>query len=245
MTPPRVLVNLTWLVPGVVGGSEESTTDMLRAVLAEAPTDLQLHLAVLEPFAAAHPDLAAALPCQVLRLDGRDKRRRVLAEQTWLTATTRRLGAAVVHHAGGVVPLVHPGRVVVTIHDLQPLELARNFSVAKRTYIRTMAGRSVRAARIVCVPSEFTRSRVIDLLDADPERVVVVPWSVRPPLPASSGGLGSTAAVLPAGVRAPFLLYPAITYPHKNHLVLLDAFGELARTDPDVQLVLTGGAGAT
>ena len=28
----RVVVNLLWLVPGVVGGSEESTTDALRAV---------------------------------------------------------------------------------------------------------------------------------------------------------------------------------------------------------------------
>lgn len=238
MSPSRVLVNLTWLVPGVVGGSEESTTDLLRALLAEAPSDLELHLAVLEPFAAAHPDLAAALPCEVLGLDGSDKRRRVLAEQTWLAARARRLGAEVVHHAGGVVPFVHPGRVVVTIHDLQPLELSRNFSFAKRTYIRAMAGRSVRAARVVCVPSEFTRSRVLDLLGGDDDRVVVVPWSVRPVPPAAD-------ASVPQGVRPPFLLYPAITYPHKNHLVLLDAFAEVARVDPEVQLVLTGGEGPT
>ena len=37
----RVLVNLLWLVPGVVGGSEESTTDALRAV-ADA-LDAHLH----------------------------------------------------------------------------------------------------------------------------------------------------------------------------------------------------------
>lgn len=244
MTTTRVLVNLTWLVPGVVGGSEESTTDMLRAVLAEAPPDLRLHLAVLEPFAAAHPDLADALPCEVLRLDGSDKRRRVLAEQTWLASRARGLGAAVVHHAGGVVPLVHPGRVVLTVHDLQPLELSRNFSFAKRTYIRTMAGRSVRAARVVCVPSEFTRSRVVELLGADPAKVVVVPWSVRPTTTAPTQH-GPDGVVLPDRVRPPYLLYPAITYPHKNHLVLLDAFAELARVDPEVQLVLTGGEGAT
>jgi len=237
----RLLVNLTWLVPGVVGGSEESTTDMLRAVLDEAPDDLDLRLAVLAPFLDAHPDLAAAVPCEVLAMDGSDQRRRVAAEQTWLALAARRVGAAAVHHAGGVVPFVHPGRVVLTVHDLQPLELSRNFSFAKRNYIRVMAGRSVRAAHVVCVPSEFTRSRVVELLGADPEKVVVVPWSVRP--------AGAPPAVSPAEAplvppEVPYLLYPAITYPHKNHLVLLDAFAELAVTHPEVQLVLTGGEGS-
>ena len=136
-----------WLVPGVVGGSEESVTDALRAVAEEAPADLQLHLAVLRPFLDAHPDLAEAFPTAVSTLDGADKARRVLAEQTWLARTARSLGADVVHHAGGTVPLVHPGRVVLTIQDLQPLDMPENFSLAKRTYLRTMLGRSARAAR--------------------------------------------------------------------------------------------------
>ena len=106
---PTVLVNLTWLVPGVVGGSEESVTDALRAVHAEGPDDLALHLAVLAPFAAAHPDLASAYGCSVLPLDGRNKALRVLAEQTWLARTTRRVDAAVVHHAGEWCPWCTPG----------------------------------------------------------------------------------------------------------------------------------------
>lgn len=233
----RVLVNLTWLVPGVVGGSEESTTAMLRAVLAESPADLDLRLAVLRPFLGAHPDLAAAVPCEVLQLDGRHKVRRVLAEQTWLASTSRRIGAQVVHHAGGVVPIVHPGAVVLTIHDLQPLDLAQNFSTAKRAYITTMVGRSARAARIVCVPSEFTRDRVVGLLDVDPAKVAVVPWSV--PVPAGDAP-GDERAVAPEGR---YFLYPAITYPHKNHLVLLDAFAQVVASQSDVSLVLTGGPG--
>lgn len=237
----RVLVNLTWLVPGVVGGSEVSLTDALRAVRAESPPDLDLRLAVLEPFLGAHPDLVEAFDCSVLSLDGAVKARRVLAEQTWLARESRRWGAEVVHHAGGVVPLVHPGRVVLTIQDLQPLDLPGNFSMAKRTYIRAMAGRSARVASVVCVPSEFSRGRVVELLGVPPERVVVVPWS-PPPAPVGAAGEPSSPAVeLPTG---PYLLYPAITYPHKNHLVLLDAFARVAGAEPSVTLVLTGGEGA-
>ena len=230
---PEVLVNLLWLVPGVVGGSEESVTDALRSLHAR-DGDLRLRLAVLEPFLEAHPDLVEAHPVEVLRLDGRDKARRVLAEQTWLARTTRSRRPALVHHAGGTVPLVHPGRSVLTIQDLQPLDLPHNFSRTKRTYLHSMIGRSARAADVVCVPSEFTRDRVLDRLGVPAERVRVVPWHVRP-APAEVPAVPPD--VVPDG---PYLLYPAITYPHKNHLVLLEA---VARLDDDVTLVLTGGAG--
>ena len=237
-----VLVNLTWLVPGVVGGSEHSLTDALRAMLEQPHDDLDLRLAVLQPFAAAHPDLAAALPCHVLGLDGRDKVRRVLAEQTWLAKEARTAGAAVVHHAGGVVPLVHPGRVVLTIQDLQPLDLPENFTPVKRTYIRTMVGRSVRAARTVCVPSEFTRRRVVELLGAAPEAVQVVPWFPRP-VPDEADPSGAADPVVDRVRGRQFFLYPAITYPHKDHRTLLEAFAVLAADRPEALLVLTGGAG--
>jgi alpha-1,3-rhamnosyl/mannosyltransferase len=238
-SPSTVLVNLLWLVPGVVGGSEESVTDALRAVVAAAPSDLRLRLAVLEPFLDAHPDLVAALPTEVAPLDGADKARRVLAEQTWLAARTRSVGADVVHHAGGTVPLVHPGATVVTIHDLQPLDLPQNFSRTKRTYLRAMLGRSARAARVVCVPSEFTARRVVELLRVPASKVHVVPWTPRAVAPAAT-----TAATPPASVPdGPFLLYPAITYPHKNHLVLLEAFARLDGPAAAASLVLTGGVG--
>ncbi len=239
----RVLVNLLWLVPGVVGGSEESTTDALRAVAdaldgQDASARIDLHLAVLLPFADAHPDLAARFPLHVLDQDGRDKRRRVLAEQTWLPATTRAIGAEVVHHAGGVLPLRHPARSVLTVHDLQPLDMPANFRMSKRIYIRSMAGRSVRGTDVLTAPSDFTRDRLVAVLGASPERIEVVPWWVAP----------HTAPVaepfpLPPGLGDdPYFLYPAITYPHKQHVVLLEAFALLARSHPEVRLVLTGGA---
>jgi alpha-1,3-rhamnosyl/mannosyltransferase len=40
------------------------------------------------------------------------------------------------------------------------------------------------------------------------------------------------------------VLYPAITYPHKNHAVLLDAFARAVVESPDLRLVLIGGEGA-
>jgi glycosyltransferase involved in cell wall biosynthesis len=41
-------------------------------------------------------------------------------------------------------------------------------------------------------------------------------------------------------IPGPFFLYPAATYPHKNHLVLLEAFSKLLKVQPGTSLVLTG-----
>jgi glycosyltransferase involved in cell wall biosynthesis len=252
-----VLVNLTWLVPGVVGGSEESTTAALRSLAdvidaADASPDrLEVHLAVLAPFVDAHPDLVDRFPAQVAPLAGTSKVRRVLADQTWLAGRAVELGADVVHHAGGVVPLRHPGRIVLTVHDLQPLDLPANFSVAKRTYLRAMTARSLRVADVVVVPSEFTARRVRHHgLPADtPLRVV--PWTVPEVDPS-----GVVDEVDPSGVADEaddrlaaeldghrVVLYPAVPYAHKGHLLLLDAFAGVLERHPEARLVLTGGTG--
>ncbi|MGB3410177.1 MAG: glycosyltransferase family 1 protein [Microthrixaceae bacterium] len=259
-----VLINLCWLVPGVVGGSEEATTGAIRALLESDQPDLDLRLAVLRPFLDVHPDLAAAIPCDVLPADGGNKVLRVAAEQLWLARLASRLGVDVVHHAGGVVPLVHPSRVVLTIHDLQPLDMPQNFSWKKRAYLRMMLGRSARVADVVCVPSRFTASRVEDLLGVPDERIVEVPWSLKPDSLIGSDRLQSDLphsdlphSDLPHGglpqddppdpqYRTPgrrFLLYPAIAYPHKRHLMLIEAFAALTATEPEVDLLLTGSPG--
>lgn len=243
--PVRVLVNLTWLVPGVVGGSEESTTDAIRAVL-EHRSDIEPTLAVQAGFAEAHPDLAAGCRCEVLERGNANKVARVVAEQTWLPALTRRLRPDVTHHGGGVLPLVRPGPTVLTIHDLQPLDMPGNFSGAKRFYMRAMLGRSARSADVICVPSEFTAERVTQRLGVARNCMVVVPWSV---VRLEELGVGDRRdgrdddSADPGSSGPPVFVYPAITYPHKNHLMLLNAFARLLRDLPDAELVLPGGEG--
>lgn len=236
----KVGVNLLWLVPGVVGGSEESSTRLLRGILDRDEPDLALELFVLKPFVDAHPELASAFPTHVLPLRGRAKPVRVAAEMTWLPWRARRAGVDVMHHGGGTMPPVRIAPSVLTIHDLQPRVFPEHFSAAKRAYHAVTLPRSVAAARLVVTPSEFTRRAVIDEFAADPERVVVVPHGITPPVAqAPSDGVRERY-----GLPGPFFLFPAITYPHKNHVVLVRAFAAVAAARDDVALVLTGGAAA-
>ena len=231
-------INLLWLVPGEVGGSEESTVASLLALRALDPPDLAIRLFASAAFADAHPDVERAFPTARWPHSGRSRPARILGESTWLARRTA--GLDLVHHAGGTVPSVRRAPCVLTVHDLQPLERSATHSPLKRAYLRATIPRSVRAARVVVTPSEFVRRSVIAGLDADPARVVTVPHGVDLPVAATA------RAELEARYRidGPVVLYPAITYPHKNHLTLVEAFAGVVVHHPDALLVLPGGKGS-
>lgn len=230
-------INLLWMVPGEVGGSEESTLASVRALvdLAEMPFDLRLF--VLESFGQAHPDVVADLPAEVLPISGRARWARIVAETSWLAARSR--GLDLMHHAGGTAPPIRGAAYVLTLHDIQPLEARATHGLLKRAYLGSAIPASVRHARMTVVPSEFVRQSVLSRLEVDASQVVVVPH-----------GVNVRAERTPANVLreryrldGPVVLYPAITYPHKNHVVLIDAFAEVVRRHPDALLVLSGGRG--
>lgn len=237
MTRATIGINLLWLVPGQVGGSEESTLASVRALVDQADPDRDLRLFVLEPMLRSHPDLVDALPVEVLPMSGRARWGRVAAETSWLALRSR--GFDLLHHAGGTAPPLRAAPYVLTLHDLQPLEATATHGVLKRAYLNLAIPPSVTGARLTIVPSDFVRRSVLSRLSIDPDRVVVVPHGVdvlAHPTPAD---------VLTERYRldGPVILYPAITYPHKNHGLLVEAFAEVHRQRPDALLVLTGGRG--
>jgi glycosyltransferase involved in cell wall biosynthesis len=119
---------------------------------------------------------------------------------------------------------------VVTLHDVQHLDLPKMFPRAERAWRALVWHASIRRADRVIVISEFGRERAIARLGLDPAKVRVVP-------------LGLDHARLRPGEngREPFVLYPARSWRHKNHERLFEAFALVRRERPDVRLLLTGG----
>ena len=229
-------MNLLWLVPGVVGGSEEYTIRTLLGFAEQRDDDLAVTVFCLRPFVDDHPEVAEAFPTVTLPMTGREKSMRLAAESSWLGYQCHHHDIELMHHAGGIMPPLRGAPGVLTIHDLQPFVMPEHFSPVKRNFSRIAIPRSVKAARLVLTPSEYTRQSVVDVLDADPHDIVVVPHGVSPnPTP------GMPEDEVRARYRLadrPFFVFPAITYPHKNHLLLVRALP----TVPDAVLVLTGGA---
>lgn len=234
-----VAVNLLWCVPGDVGGSEEYLVRQLIG-LADQPARFVPTLYCLPAFVDAHPELVSLYPMVTAGITGSERPRRVLAENSWLARRTR--SADIVHHGGGTIPTIGGGPIVLTIHDLQYLTHPEYLTSTKLRYLKSAIPRSIRRASVVAVPTEYVRSVVVDRFAKDPARVVVVPHGVEPNLGSSAPsefvlrrdyGLGS----------GPVVVFPAITHPHKGHRFLLELMAT-HWTDPDLRLVLLGGAGA-
>src|SRR5581483_4844916 len=139
-------------------------------------------------------------------------------------------GADVVHYPLTIA--LPPVRVptVVTLYDVQHLDLPQMFSRAERAFRSFAYDRSARAAARVVVSSEFVRARAVERLGLETGRIRVIPFGI------------DHVRFRPGDEhREPVLLYPARAWPHKNHERLLHAFGLLRRVRPDLRLVLTGG----
>lgn len=241
-TGRRIGVNLLWLVPGEVGGSEEYTVRLLRAVARQRPDDLDIVLYVNRSFVGAHPDLCAAFPTRVAPVSGASRPARVLAESTWLAWRTWRDTCEVVHHAGGTMPIVRTAPGIVTLHDLQPLSNPERFGPIKRRWLAWAAPRSLRAAGAVICLADFTGDDAVERAGVDRTRVRIVPCGVDDPGVAVDELLRQRVLARFDLVDRSFVLYPAITYPHKNHETLVAAFAALVADRPGLRLVLTGGA---
>ena len=231
-------VTLLWMVAGEVGGTEAYLTRLLAA-LGDRPPAYDYRLFVLPGFAAAHPHLARRFEFDTAPVTGARRSIRVAAESTWLAGRVRRHGIDLIHHAGGTVP---PGRqppTLLTVHDIQYLTFPSFFSPTKRRYLATMVPRSVQRATAVMVATEFVKGTLVEHLAVDPDRVVVVPIPTQRELPPATPA-AEVRARYDLGDR-PFFLYPAITYPHKNHAVLVEAMALVVDRHPEALLVLTGG----
>ena len=134
--------------------------------------------------------------------------------------------------------MIRTSRPVLTIHDLQYLFYPEYFTWPKLRYLRTMMPRSAENARLILTPSEFTRRTVIERLNIDPSVVRAVPHGISP----REDPVEHSDVRERFDIPGPFFLYPAATYPHKNHLVLVEAFARLSKMHPDALLVWTGPA---
>ena len=231
-----VAVNALFVVPGVVGGSEDYTVAMLRSFAKHGPSDIELRIFGLESFRDAYPDLAESFEFEAIGLSGALKPARIAAESTWLERVTARHQPDIQHHFGGRIPGRTGGAQVVTLHDLQPLDHPENFGRFKRQFLARAIPRSMQKAGHVITVSESVRSQVIDRFGLAEDTVTAIP--------AGLGPRQQTSAPLPGGLPSRFFVYPAVTHPHKNHRVLLEAVAIAAAQNPAIHVVLVGGAGA-
>jgi glycosyltransferase involved in cell wall biosynthesis len=122
--------------------------------------------------------------------------------------------------------------VISSILDVQHEYHPEFFPYAERAYRRLAYGEAARRSALVVTLSEHAAVTIADRLGVPREQIRAIPLGIDHDLfrPADEQ-------------REPFLLYPAREWPHKNHALLFDAFADLRRRHPELELVLTAYVG--
>jgi len=126
------------------------------------------------------------------------------------------------------VPRMSDLPTATTILDVQHELLPQFFSRAERAYRRVVYARSARESERVITISHHAAAAIAEHLGVPEERIRPI-------------HLGLDHELFKPGdaPREDFLLYPARGWPHKNHALLFEAFGDVRRRRPGLELVLT------
>ena len=231
-------VNLLWCLPGEVGGSEEYLARQLAGLARRRAGDPTPRCSCCPASPPPTPSWPPATSWSSRSLDARRRSRRVVAEATWLPPPPGRRRRRPPRRRHRAAALAAPG--VLTVHDVQYRTYPRVPDAGQAAVpARSRCHASVRHADVVAVPSEYVRGTV------DRRASAATPTASSSCPTASTSGRRDrrrrrVRARYGIGDR-PYVVYPALTHPHKNHRFLLDLLAG-PWSDPDLALVLLGGA---
>jgi glycosyltransferase involved in cell wall biosynthesis len=243
--PLTVVWSMLNLNPGFMGGTEEYAAGLMREIVTarSAATDGGPQLVALTTKAGASFAVDSVERRVVRALPGgRSLARRL---RVFLVSSLHRplvrlyfADADVVFYPfTALMPLVTHVPTCVLVHDLQHLELPRNFSMAQRIYRSLAYDRRITRADSIVAVSESTRASIMHRLRISGDRIHVIP-------PGIDGRFFTPRDPAAPQPSTEFLYYPARGLPHKNHATLFEAFGRLRASRPELRLVLTGGDAA-
>ncbi len=228
---PALALSLLTLVPGGMGGSETYARELTKQLAGSASTRLTVFVpSPARGFAPTSVERVIELPAARSVIG----RLRVTAALIRRTPELRRAmaGAEVVHFPFTVpLPLPTHGQATVqSLLDVQHLDLPHMFSRAELAYRKMFYEGAAKRADAVITISHFAKSRMVELLGIDPTRIHVAHL-----------GVDGSQFTPNLGARDGFILYPARSWPHKNHRRLIAAMEIVRRENRDLRLVLTGG----
>jgi glycosyltransferase involved in cell wall biosynthesis len=182
-------------------------------------------------------ELARRLP-GLARVWGRGKR--AVTGLPGSDGTAEGLGARVVHfptqnaYLTGIPSIYHP-------HDLQHVHYPEFFSeevvAARELTYRTFCEQ----ASMVSVTTQWGKRDLVEHFGLPPDRVVVTPLAPAIATYDSPTPEESKAAFASLGVTEPYAYYPAQTWPHKNHIRLVEAIADARdRLEVQVSVVCSG-----
>ncbi|EKE16070.1 MAG: glycosyl transferase, group 1 [uncultured bacterium] len=169
-----------------------------------------------------------------------------IREQIWMPLLLNRYALDIMHFPHFNVPLLYRRPIVVTIHDLILLHFPtlRGSALSPLLYrlkfwaYKLTISSAIRRARKVITVSEFTKKDILNHYGEENDKVVVTYEAADDFCRISEKN--QEEILEKYGIIKPYLLYVGNAYPHKNLERLVNVFGRINQTRPELNLVLVG-----
>lgn len=233
----RVGLNLLYMLPSIVGGTERYATGLLEAMAKMVDTS-QFWLFVNKETSTYNVFHEANWHVVDCLLPGTFRILRYGWEQFVLPFQVRKYKLDLLHSLGYVQPLRLPCKSIVTIHDLNFYAFGHLMSPMRREALRYFVTQSARNADHIITVSQFSKNQIVEILGIPEEKVTVTYNAVKQK---AHKVQPFEIVAKQYGIHRPYILALGGFSPHKNIVSLIKAFAILTqRGFRDLQLVVAG-----
>jgi glycosyltransferase involved in cell wall biosynthesis len=236
----KIGINLLYLIPDIVGGTETYASGLLHGLAIIDQHDEFVIYVNQESKNWPLPEQPNFIRV-VCPVSAFSQTRRYLFEQLQFPKLLRKNRIDIVHSLGYVSPLFAPCSSIVTIHDINYRAFGDAMPISRRWALAFFVKESARRANRVITVSEFSQREILKAFNLPSNRVIVTHEAPR-----ISSKLNTNEDLLVPtfnrlGIKCPYIIAFSSQSPNKNIPRLLSAFS-YAREQYKLphQLVLVG-----
>jgi len=141
-----------------------------------------------------------------------------------------------------LMPLIHPKKTIITIHDVAFKRFPDSYSWKSRLYLNWGAKFAVKHAHKIIAPSTITKEDLIHFYKCDPNKVKVIPLGFKKPKFTISNSQSPIFEKYDLK-RGKYFLFVGRIETKKNIKTLIQAFEKFSKEHPNYKLVLAGKPG--
>lgn len=235
----RIGLNLLYLLPGEVGGTETYARGLLHGLEAVGAEEQFVVFVSREARDWPLPKRLGMVRV-VCPVSARRRANRYWFEQVRFPQLVRHHRIDVLHSLGYVAPLRRVCPSVVTVPDLNYRAFGDQMPRMRRAALEFFVKHSVHLADRVIALSEFSAVEILQAFDVQREHVVVIHLAAEP-VRAVLGAAATAEDLLARDVRPPYIVAFSSRSPNKNIPRLIEAFVKARRSRGLAhQLVLVG-----
>ncbi|MFZ0455992.1 MAG: glycosyltransferase family 1 protein [Ignavibacteriaceae bacterium] len=130
--------------------------------------------------------------------------------------------------------------IIITMHDVQELHFPEFFSSQERLQRAFDNKKSIEESKHIIVSFDHIKNDLIKYFRVNNDKVSVCPPPFSSDWFAHNKFTDLNEIKTRYNLKEEFILYPAATWPHKNHLALIEALNILRQKGKNIQLICTG-----